>query len=349
MTQFTMQTGTYTTYNDLLNKIKDVAISVGYELESIKDNILVSGGSSVTKGTRLHLKKGNMYIGMAAASGQNPLDLSNNGVIGSNNLKVLMFQNTTISQSSNANSWAQQVAGTYPNVKTMQIGENTNYWFFIKNDGFLLCTRFSARQYSWMSFLNVDSYNSSIKLKFLATGIVGNSPSYSSTYAALVQVPFLASISSSGSSNSSLINEDNTMRFAFTSFGSNGSGSSSRGPDYLGGKLCYGLVSSGTLANNSQLINRSKIPFFDKNIPFPIEVNSGSSTASAELNKRAMIRDMFMVNLSTYQAEETFNLGTEEEGIQSFIVLPLLEKPTGTVFTEQFGYGIGIAIKIGGA
>lgn len=336
MSFFNMTTGTYTDYNDMLNKIKDVAVSLGFTVVNHGDNILYSGSNQVLRGTRLNLQKGNTFLNLAGASGINP----------SSYFLQSLTNNSKVIQCSISNTYSSSFWSVDSNrIKTSQVGENNTYYIFTKGDGFLVCMKISARQYTFINFLNIDSYNSANTLKCCSAGRSSgqslSSSDYNTTIQAYVHYPFLCHRSlyrSSGSDSQFDVmkNEQDTFTSARFNFLTNA---------YSGSQNVYSNQFSYGYNNISSPLGKSKSPFSAKSSPFLIDIRNYFSNTSIP-TKLGAIKDMYVVVLDGYESGEIFDIGSGST-TETYICLPFFEKPPASEATDIYGYNLGVIIKIG--
>lgn len=336
MSNFTMTTGTYTDYYNLMEKIRDQLVLAGFTIESFKVNVL----SGLNKGYRLHAYKGGTFIAVAGASNADPDYLINDQWV-ANSIKGICVKITAASTNNSAR-WNDPSIPGY--MSTMQCGENNSFWIFTRGESFILCNRFTARKYGYLNFMREVGYNG-ITYQYVSGSYSGSRPTYSATYSGLPQFAFIGKSSTTSGAGGVPMFDTSTNTFTFQATTTNqhvdGTKANSDIANSTNGFLGYGIPSSTTLSADSSIIRRTKTPFSEKYTPLPIEFFEGGYNGFVGY-KRFMIQDLFVILMDTYEAEEIFTIGNER-----FIALPFLEKSATNTYTEVFGFNMGIAVKIG--
>lgn len=332
-----MTTGTYTNYYNVLEKLRDAFVLSGWTVNAFKVNM----DGTATRGHRLHVSKSGVYIALAGSDVGQPDSSFTDWKI--HNVKGICFEITNIDRSNEA-LWYSIGARR----QTCQVSENQSFFLFIKDDGFLLCTRFSPRKYSFFNFMTHIGYDKTKKYQ-MASGSCGasRSPEYKKGWSGIPQFPFIGRSSTgvediSGAYTGSFI--DIETKKVVTSFSCNHFQNGAAGFSSTSGNemvnLGYGRTDITYSNSNSNIIHRTKTPFSEKYTPLPIEFFNAGTAKIAE--KVALVEDMYVVYMKSYEAEELFQIGDD-----NFIILPFLEKSATDLTTMYFGYNMGIAIKIG--
>lgn len=332
MSHFTMTKSNYSTYYNVLEKMRDVFISLGYTVERFNENY---PKGTIQRGHRLHVKKGNLYIAMAGASNLDPIWTLGTDTWGKNQIKGIVVQIQTVSRAED-DRWYTDSGNQ---LSTCQLGENSDCWFFVKDDSFLFCNRFTSTRYQFINLLKQKGFDTTKEYICMGTGTAGNPGTYSSAYGSSFAVfPFVYN-SSYASSNGSyaetyiynLLNLDRET--VVPNFGSINIGASQSRNSYNYGRpgLPMGIIS------------KTKTPFSEKFTPLPIHISTSSSGGpSSGLKKRFQLSNVYLILMDTYTPEEIFLIGTDQ-----FIALPFFEKSNTNLYTEAFCYNMGVAIKIG--
>lgn len=334
MSHFTMTKSNYSTYYNVLEKMRDVFISLGYTVERFNENY--PNGTTVQRGHRLHVKKGNVYIAMAGASNLNPTWTLGTDTWGTNQIKGIVVQIQTVSRAEDDRWWN---SSTDNQLSTCQLGENSDCWFFVKDDSFLFCNRFTSTRYQFINLLKQKGFDTTKEYICMGTGTAGNPGTYTSAYGSSFSVfPFIfnGSYASANSSDATtyIYNSLNLDReIVVPNFGSTNSGASQSRTS-----LNYGRPGSAT-----GIISKTKTPFSERFTPLPIHISTVVSAGpSSGLKKRFQLPNVYLILMDTYTPEETFLIGTDQ-----FIALPFFEKSNTNLYTEVFCYNMGVAIKIG--
>lgn len=340
MSNFTMTTGTYVNHEDLLVKISNMAISCGYIVEDYKDNI--RGTAMVNKGKRLHLKKDNFFVAIAGASNANPTWIAGADTYSTNSIKSLMLSITSTS-SKDLTSW--EASENRNNIKTCQIGQNNNYWFFKKNEGFLLVVQMSARQFGFLNMLQVDTYDPANKV-FSFGASTAQGATYTAAWLALQPgVTFSGSNNASPGSGTGSQNNHQLLNvnkpFNLNSAYVNHFGATR----HIGGTGTYAQWNNFLLLSTADSIMRKSLSLSTgRHAMFPLEVSMTAPDiyTSNFYDPQGIIEDLYIVNFDTYNSAEQFQIEND-----LFIGFPLFEKTTNKTYTQQYGWGMGICIKIG--
>lgn len=336
MSNFTMTTGTYTDYYNLMEKIRDQLVLAGFTIESFKVNMI----GAANKGWRLHAYQGGTYIAVAGASNAKPDYLTGVDNWTTNSIKGIMVRITAASTNLSTRWDDNTVPGQ---LSTMQCDENNSFWIFTRGKSFILCNRFTARKYGYLNFMREVGYNG--KTYQYVSGSYTGSPNYLAAYLGLPQFAFIGRSSATSGANGVTMFDTTTNTFTSqittTNQHANGSTANSETVATTNGFLGYGIPTSTTLTNDSSIIRRTKTPFSNKYTPLPIEFFEGGFSGFTGY-KRFMMQDLFVIMMDTYEAEEIFTIGSEQ-----FIALPFLEKSATNTYTEVFGWNMGIAVKIG--
>lgn len=333
-----MTSGTYTNYYNLMEIIRDQFVACGWTVNAFKVNTV----GAATRGYRLHVSKAGVFIALAGSDVGQP-DGSTASTWVANSIKGICFEITDTDRSNEA-LWYNVAARR----QTCQVGENNSYFLFVKDNGFLLSCRFTPRKYSFFNFLRVTGYDITKTYQMATGSYTGSSPAYVAAWSGIAQFPFIGRSNvgvetTTGATGGTFIDVASKQVVSgiacnhFTNGASGFSNTSGNSMTYLG----YGRPDIAYSNANSNIIHRTKTPFSEDYTPLPVEFFD-SFTQGTENNKVALIHDMYVVYMKTYQAEQIKDIGQER-----FIILPFLEKSATDATTMYFGYNMGVAIKIG--
>ena len=341
MSFYTMTSGTYTNYYNLLEKLRDEFVAIGFTVDRFNENMI----SGVKKGHRLHVHLGNVYIAIAGGNNEKPDYVSGTDLWTTNSTSGIVVMMNSTDVSSNAR-WD---AGDGVKI-TMECRNNNNFYMFKQGNNFILCNRFTSRKFGWLAFLRQTSYNSAKTYQVCAGSymhIAGTAaPTYVAGYQGLPQFPWLGQTSSTTGARGGIIQDiSGSTRFPI---GSNHFSQGSVNASTTSGNAMFnfgtGYPSLSALSASSNIIQRTKTPFSEDFTPLPVEIYQGASGgfANSPAIKRLFLRDVHVIFMQDFEQEELYSVGTE-----NFIILPFYEKSTTGLLTEAFCYGMGLCIKIG--
>lgn len=275
---------------------------------------------------------------MAGAANLDPTYTSGADGWGTNQIKGIVVQIQTVSRAADDRWWNSATGNA---LSTCQLGENTDCWFFVKDDSFLFCNRFTSTRYQFINLLKEKGFNTTKEYICCNTGTYGAPVSYTSAYGSSFAVfPFIFNSNYASANQSSsetyIHNLSNLEReIVVPNFGSLNSGSSQSKNSY----------NYGRPGNPMGVISKTKTPFSERFTPLPIHISTVAGAGagpSSGLKKRFQLSNVYLILMDTYTPEETFLIGTDQ-----FIALPFFEKSNTNLYTEVFCYNMGVAIKIG--